>query len=157
MPRALLLLARFLLSAWFGAAVLFVIIGVGEVTHPGIGSAIRDQLVLIRFPLYYTCGFVTLGGAAASLVLLLGWGLRRPATWSAAALTAIALALMAYDYPCVYLPLARMVTPPAQSRPAEFRPLHEWSKTINGLELGCVLAAALTLCAIDATPRRNGL
>lgn len=154
MPRAALLLARFLLSAWFGAATLFVIIGVREVRFSGFDSPIRDQLVLLRFPAFYLCGFATLGSAAASLVLLLCWGLRRPGTWFAAALTALALALMAYDYPCVYLRLAKMVTPPGQVRPADFRPLHQWSETINGVELGCVLAAALTLCAIDASERR---
>lgn len=156
MARIALLFARFLLSAWFGAAALFVIIGIGEVTYPGFDSATRDQLVAIRFPLYYTCGFAVLGSAAVSLVLALCWGLRRRATYAAVALVAAALALMAYDYPCVYTPLARMITPPGQARPAGFRLLHQWSETINGLQIGCVLAAAVTLCAIDATPvRRN--
>lgn len=155
MARIALLFARFLLSAWFGAATLFVIIGIGEVTYPGFDSATRDQLVVIRFPLYYACGFTVLGGAAVSLVLTLCWGLRRRATYAALALVAAAAALMAYDYPCVYTPLARMITPPGQARPAAFRPLHQWSETINGLQIACVLAAALALCAIDATPIRR--
>jgi hypothetical protein len=50
MSRCALLFARFLLAAWFGAATLFVIIGVREVSYPGFESAIRDQLVLLRFP-----------------------------------------------------------------------------------------------------------
>ena len=149
MSRCALLFARFLLSAWFGAATLFVIIGVREVTHQGFESAVRDQLVLLRFPLYYACGFALLGGATVSLVLVLSWGLRRPATYAACALTAVALGLLAYDYPCVYSPLARMITPPGQVRPAEFRPLHVWSETINGIQLGCVLAAAIAVCATD--------
>jgi hypothetical protein len=77
--------------------------------------------------------------------------LRRPAIYAACALTAVALGLLAYDYPCVYSPLARMITPPGQARPAEFRPLHVWSETINGIQLGCVLAAALAVCATDGT------
>jgi len=154
MTRAALLTARFLLSAWFGAAALFVIIGVREIRFPGFDSAVRDQLVLLRFPAFYVCGFATLACAMLSLVLVLCWGLRRPATWSATALTAISLGLMTYDYPCVYLPLAHMVTPPGQVRPSGFQRLHRWSELVNGVELGCVLAAALMLCAIDATPRR---
>lgn len=149
MRRVTLLLARFLLSAWFGAATLFVIIGVREVRYSGFDSTIRDQLVLLRFPLYYAAGFTILGCAAVNLVLLLSWGLRRPATYAAAILTAAALGLMAYDYPWVYSPLARMITPPGQVRSAGFQQLHEWSKTINAAQLGCVLAAAVTLCAID--------
>jgi len=64
MSRVPLMLARFLLSAWFGAATLFVIIGVREVRFVGFDSAMRDQLVLLRFPAYYACGFTLLGCAA---------------------------------------------------------------------------------------------
>ena len=69
MSRAALTLARLLLSAWFGAAVLFVVIGVREVTHPGFDSMVRDQLAVLRFPAYYVCGFgclVVLGRAWGS-------------------------------------------------------------------------------------------
>ncbi|MBL8851663.1 MAG: hypothetical protein JNG89_18420 [Planctomycetaceae bacterium] len=148
------MLARFLLSAWFGAATLFVIIGVREVRFPGFDSTIRDQLVLLRFPAYYVCGFAAIGGALLNLMLLLIQGLRRPATYAPAILSAMALGLMAYDYPCIYSPLARMITPPGQARPAEFQQLHHWSQVVNAAQLGCVLAAAVTLCAIDGTTTR---
>lgn len=153
MMRVALLLSRFLLSAWFGAAVLFVIIGVREVTHPGFDSLIRDQLALLRFPAYYACGFPLLGGALASLVLCLACGLRKPAVYAACGLTLIALGLMAYDYPCIYSPLARSISPPGQARAAEFRTLHVWSETVNAIEVGCVLAAALAVCGVDSSVR----
>jgi len=155
MSRALLTLARFLLSAWFGAATLFVIIGVREVRFPGFESAVRDQLVLLRFPLYYACGFALLGTALLSLVLLIAAGGRRPALYAGCGLTAAALAVMIYDYPCIYRPLAEMLTPPGQTRPAAFQSLHRWSETVNAVQLGCALAAALTLSISDATDDRR--
>jgi hypothetical protein len=154
MTRVALMLARFLLSTWFGAAVLFVVIGVREVTYPGFGSPVRDQLALLRFPAYYACGFPVLAAALASLVLCLWCGLRKPAVCMACGLTAIALGLMAYDYPYIYSPLARSITPPGQARSAEFRTLHAWSETVNAVEVGCVLAAALAVCAVEAAGTR---
>lgn len=146
MTRFALMLARFLLSAWFGAAVLFVIIGVREVTHPGFDSLIRDQLVVLRFPAYYACGFTLLGAVAVSLVLGLIFGARRRVMSLALVLTLAALGLMAYDYPFIYTPLAEMITPPGQVRSPEFRRLHFWSETVNGVQIVCVLAAALVVC-----------
>ena len=63
---------------------------------------------------------------------------------------------MAFDYPFVYSPMARMITPPGQARTAEFRQLHVWSETVNGVQIGCVLGAALIMCGTDGTvPQRN--
>jgi hypothetical protein len=155
MSRAALMLARFLLSAWFGAAVLFVIIGVREVTHSGFDSVIRDQLALLRFPPYYVCGFVCLSGAGAGLVLCLCCGIRRWGTYAACGLTLVALGLLAYDYPFIYTPLARMISPPGQARSAEFHTLHVWSETVNAVQIGCVLGAALALCATDGAAIRH--
>lgn len=158
MPRVLLMLSRFLLSAWVGAAVLFVIIGVREVRFPGFESVTRDQLVLLRFPMYYVAGFVLLGTALLSQVLLLARGERAKVLFAACGLTAAALGLMTYDYPCVYRPLADMISPPGQTRPASFEALHLWSETVNALQLGCALAAGLSLCAFDGTRnQRNSL
>jgi hypothetical protein len=157
MSRVLLLLSRFTLSAWFGAATLFVIIGVREVRFPEFSSPIRDQLVLLRFPMYYAAGFTLLGLAFASQVLLILRGWKRPAVLIACGLTAIALGLMAYDYPCVYRPLERMITPPGQPRPAVFESLHHWSKNVNAVQLGCALVAAIVLCTIDGPLDRRDL
>lgn len=49
---------RFLISAWIGAAVLFVITGVQEITNKNLTSDVRDILALIRFPSYYIFGFI---------------------------------------------------------------------------------------------------
>lgn len=157
MTRVLLLLARFVLSAWFGAATLFVIIGVREVRFPEFSPTIRDQLVLLRFPMYYASGFTLLAIGLASQAILIVRGWRRPALFAACGLTALALGLMAYDYPCVYRPLEQMITPPGQSRPAAFLPLHHWSETVNAVQLGCALAAGLILCSIDCPPDRQEL
>lgn len=148
MSRSLLTIARFLLAAWVGAATLFVIIGVREVTHRSFDSSIRDQLVLLRFPLYYASGFASLSAALICQLVLIVRGPRRTALTAACALTFAALGLMAFDYPCVYRPLAAMITPPGQARPSQFQSLHRWSETVNSLQLGCVLAAGLTLCAM---------
>ena len=58
-----LMLARFCIAAWVGAAVLFVITGVREVTipHQSISSEVKDALVPIRFPAYYMAGFLLVG------------------------------------------------------------------------------------------------
>ena len=58
-----LFLARFCLSAWIGAATLFVIVGVTEVTRGNFNSTTKDILVAVRFPAFYVCGvtLVSLG------------------------------------------------------------------------------------------------
>lgn len=149
MIRTALTLARFLLSAWFGAAALFVLIGVREITHPGFDSVVRDQLVLLRFPPYYVCGFGCLAGAVLSLGVCLMCGLRRRLASTALVLAATALGVMAYDYAYVYKPLEAMISPPGKARSAEFRQRHEWSKSLNAVQVGCVLAAAIAACAAD--------
>ena len=49
MTRAALFLARICTSAWLGAATLFVIVAVLEVTHGRLDSMTRDVLVGLRF------------------------------------------------------------------------------------------------------------
>lgn len=49
--------ARFALSAWVGAAALFVVVGIKEVRGSEFDSVTRDLLVGLRFPSYYTFGF----------------------------------------------------------------------------------------------------
>ena len=60
---------RFLLAAWVGAAVLFVITSVAEQTSEHFDSLIRDQLATIRFPLYYQFGFACLFGALIACIV----------------------------------------------------------------------------------------
>ena len=62
-----LAVARLASAAWVGAAVLFVIIAVREVRHPGFDSAAKDTLALLRFPAYYASGFLVVSVALAAM------------------------------------------------------------------------------------------
>ena len=146
MTRAALFLARICTSAWLGAATLFVIVAVLEVTHGRLDSMTRDVLVGLRFPPYYLTG--------ATLVSLAWIGAciaedhpelprRRRAFAILALLTG--LGLMAVDYFWIYSPLAAMLNPPGQARPAAFVRYHEASKYINFAGLFCTLVAAIAL------------
>ena len=143
LPRIGLLLARFCPSAWIGAASLFVIVGVAEVTRPGFDATTKDVLVAVRFPAYYVCGavLVTLGGVGAWLAgNSAAFPVRRRI--GSLVLLAAALACMTIDYVWIYQPLLQMVTPPGQAKPASFIRYHEASKQINLTELLICLTAA---------------
>lgn len=148
MHRVALFLARFCSSAWIGAATLFVVVGVHEVTRGGLDSTTKDILVGIRFPSYYLFG---------SILMSVGWlGAcfaefhpelpRRRRAFAILGFLA-ALALMYIDYSWIYSPLVKLVTPPGQAKPASFVQLHEASKYINcaGLAFTIVAAVALNL------------
>lgn len=143
MTRWLWLLLRFSLAAWIGAATLFVVTGVREVTSPLFESLTKNQLAALRFPSYYLFGFVLISVAVASAVGLVltkaGSGRLKLAT----GLIAAALVVMIVDYRAVYLPLEAMMLIPDAAKPPEFRQYHEWSKQINFLSLGLCLAAVI--------------
>jgi hypothetical protein len=153
MHRASLFLARTAVTAWVGAAVLFVIVGVSEVVHSGFGSEIRDQLVVLRFPWYYRCGVTLL---ALGLIGTLGARNELPGRRRgiAAALIGTALVVMIAEYFAVYLPLAALVTPPGKPRTPEFMTYHKLSMWVNfaGLALSFVAAALLNW---PAKPQAN--
>lgn len=140
--------ARFATSAWVGAATLFVITSVVEVTDPRLDSTVRDVLVAVRFPAFYATGAVLLG--TAWLATLIG---RR---WFSAVLLTITLGLMAVDYVAVYQPLVELVTPPGKPRTEAFQTYHRWSEGLNGVELLLSLVAALTLCSRNLCPAESG-
>lgn len=152
MSRVCLMLARFTLSAWVGAATMLVIIGIREVTWPGFDSATRDRLALLRFPPYYLLGFVLVGTAWLTTAGCLAFRALPPRrTWFVLAAVTLSLALMTWDYLAVYGPLEAMVTPPGEAKPAEFTQLHARSELVNSIDVGLCLAAALAL----AWPRRS--
>ncbi len=139
-----LLLTRFALSAWVGAAVLFVVNGVRLVTLDAFDSVDRDHIALVRFPPYYVTGAIlmalALGGllAARRLPTLSG---RR---WTSVfVLTLLASLVMLGDYLWVYTPLAEMITPPGAPRPISFRSLHLASELLNTIQVALCLVAAL--------------
>jgi hypothetical protein len=145
MSRFCLCLARILLAAWVGAAVLFVINGVSLVGQ--FPSDVFDRLLAIRFPNYYRFGFVAVGtGLAALLCSLVRCPLPRLRVAIAALLVGGALGVMVYDYQHIYRPLEAMITPPGQVRPMEFVPLHKRSKYVNSVHVGLCLLASITLC-----------
>ena len=139
-----LFLARFCTSAWIGAASLFVIVGIMEVTRAGFDSTTKDVLVSIRFPAFYVCGAVlmTLAGAGAFLAGNSN-SFPRSRRISSLILLGLVLAIMAIDYVWIYQPLLKIVTPPGQTKPATFARYHDASKWIN--------LTGLTLCLIVAT------
>jgi hypothetical protein len=155
MSRLSLMLARFALSAWVGGAAMFVVIGIREVTWPGFDSTTRDQLALLRFPPYYLFGFVLVGSAAlATALATFGHSIGRRRGILVLLLLSAALALMTYDYLSVYSPLAEMVSPPGQARPAEFTVLHSRSRLVNAIDVGLCVLAALLLCWPRPSPRQ---
>ena len=148
LPRLGLALARFGISAWIGAAVLFVVVGVREVTTPEFTSEIKDRLVTLRFPAYYITGAVLLATSVVATVLA---GLGTKSKGLKLALVGLVLAgvAMAIDYLWIYSPLAAMVTPPGQPRTLAFVSLHHWSMRINTIHLSLCLAVAIGLFAVD--------
>lgn len=136
--RLCLMLARVLLSAWVGAASLFVINGVLLVTSGHFNSVARDHLSLIRFPPYYVFGFVAVGTGLLLLLLARGYPRRL-----ALGLLVLSLILMLVDYFGVYLPLAQMISPPGQARPSHFHWYHRASMYMNTAHVGLCLIAAM--------------
>ena len=136
---------RFLLSAWIGAAVLYVITSVAEQTSPNFESVVRDQLATIRFPLYYKFGFAVHGLAIVASLVVLATApdvLRRRAT-AVATLIAVSMVLVTLDYHFIYSPLQELITPPGQSRTPDFIRLHTWSRHANEVHLMVIFVAAI--------------
>jgi hypothetical protein len=155
-------LARFCVSAWVGAAVLFVIVAVREVTFPPFTSEVKDQLAVIRFPAYYATGAALLGIAWAGTLIAAGHlQLPRGRCWLAAALLTVALVEMGADYVWIYRPLEALVTPPGKVRTEQFTTLHQWSTRVNAANVALCAVAAGVLCwpvrrACPLAPVRGG-
>ena len=146
MQRLCLTIARFALSAWIGAAALFVVTSIAEQRSPTIGSAEKNVLAALRFPAYYSFGFVLVGlglvGGAFGVdcrVRLKGWLI-------VVGCLTLALILMVVDYVAIYSPLYAIVTDPSGVRDARFVELHRWSEQINTVDVTLCLIAALTAC-----------
>lgn len=141
-----LFLAKFCSSAWVGAASLFVVVGVTEVTRGGFDSVTKDTLVAIRFPAFYWFGFTLVG------IAWLGTWFAGPSGGLSSARRVVALAalmavlsLMVIDYVAIYRPLLNLVTPPGQTRGPSFVSYHEASKWINFAGLAICLIAVLAV------------
>jgi uncharacterized membrane protein YdcZ (DUF606 family) len=137
---AAVVVMRFSLSAWFGAALLFVITSVAEQVFPEFTSKIRDQLATIRFPWYYATGTLCCTFALSAGIVCRSLSRRLTLALVAAAL---ASSVMAADYFSIYRPLQELIIPPGQPRTDEFEHLHTWSRNVNMLHLLLVLYAAI--------------
>jgi hypothetical protein len=145
LSRIALFVARTAITAWIGAAVLFVMVGVREVTSPQFSLEVKDQLAVLRFPLFYLTGWTLVMVAhSSSLFIRPSVGKRRWTYEVASGLLGVVFCSMLFDYFWIYVPLVKVVTPPGQPRTAEFEVLHTWSSRINILNLGlCLIAACL--------------
>ena len=144
MKNLLLSISRFAITAWVGAAALFVVTLVIEVSSDKIDSPIRNELARQRFPAFYSFGFtlviVALASSLAGGSKLVGT--RR--SWIYIGLLSLVLLIMVVDYFAVFLPLIAMLADDEASRPASFVGYHEASKYINALHVGlCAIAALL--------------
>ncbi len=145
LSRIALFVARTAITAWIGAAVLFVMVGVREVTSPQFSLEVKDQLAVLRFPLFYLTGWtlVTLT-FLGSMFISPASGMGRKSRWLTTGLPGVVLCSMILDYNLIYLPLVKVVTPPGQPRTAAFEALHTQSSHLNTVNLGlCVIAACL--------------
>ena len=146
MQRFFLMIARFALSAWIGAAALFVCTSISEQIAPTFDSDMKNTLAAIRFPWYYGFGFGLVGiGFVGSMI-----GVRRAEQrhrWAVVVTSLVlALTLMAFDYISVYTPLYEIVTSPTAVRDARFVELHRWSERINSIDILLCMIAALAVC-----------
>ena len=144
-----LMIARLSLAAWVGAAGLFVATSIREVRPRQAGfefefdSTTRDQLVTLRFPLYYGFGFALVGAGLVATGAACGHpAVGRRRFWIAIALLVIAVVTMIADYVWVYQPLTAMIDPPGGTKPASFVTYHNASKWINETNVTLVLIAA---------------
>lgn len=146
MQSLCLMLCRFSLAAWVGAAGLFVLTSVREQTSTELDAAVKDQLALLRFPDYYLFGFALVGTALVTGLLARNHpAVSRRAIRVGMAVTAAVLAIMLADYLLVYRPLAELITPPGSARTPQFASYHTASEYINEVHVSLALLAALIL------------
>jgi phosphoglycerol transferase MdoB-like AlkP superfamily enzyme len=146
MQRLCLTIVRFSLSAWIGAASLFVVTSIAEQRSTAFGSDVKNILAALRFPSYYCFGFVLVG--LGLICGTLGIDRRRQGRrWFAiVSCLVLALLLMLVDYVAVYSPLYAIVTDPSGVRDARFLQLHRWSEQINTADVTLCLVAAIAAC-----------
>lgn len=143
LPQVGLFVARLTISAWIGAAVVFVIVGVREVTSPDFSDTVKDQLVVLRFPVFYAAGFSLVSLSLAGCLLTRpDEELSRRGRMVACGLLVVTLASMLGDYFAIYQPLLEIVIPPGRPRPRAFQTLHQWSARINSVNLLLCLVVA---------------
>lgn len=154
MRNLCLTLSRFAISAWVGAACLFVLTTLKEVHSPKLDSVTKAELVTLRFPVYYAFAF---GLIAAALILAAFHAPNASKVQRSVSLAILALilALTVIDYVWIYRPLEQMTAAVQQARPATFVSLHKASKWINTIQICLSLAAALIVCWPASKPAND--
>ena len=152
MNQLCLSISRFALSAWSGAATLFVVTAIREVTSTVLDSTDKAHLAVMRFPAFYAFAFTLLGVAAlAGGISLCGQRRLRTATRVLIGLSFSAFVLLIIDYVWIYRPLAEMTAAVQDARPASFVAYHRASMWINAAQLGASLAGAFLACGLEST------
>jgi hypothetical protein len=152
-----LTVCRLASAAWIGAASLFVVTAVVEVTHPQFDSATKDALAALRFPAYYTAGFILipaaiLGGtffvarSGASATELPRKDRSRRRMGVTVGILFFALTMMVIDYTAIYRPMAALIVPPGRPKAAEFGWYHGVSMSLNLCDVGLCAIAAVLAC-----------
>ncbi|MEZ6132107.1 MAG: hypothetical protein R3C59_25890 [Planctomycetaceae bacterium] len=139
------MLSRFAMSAWVGAAALFVVTTLREVHSPQLDSATKSELAVLRFPGYYMFAF-SLVAAALVFGLCASPAVSKFRRRTTLSLVGIVLVLTAIDYEWVYGPLAHMTAAVEEARPASFVNYHRASKWLNTAQVSLSAIAALLMC-----------
>lgn len=141
---------RFSLCSWVGAATLFVVTGVREVTMTDFDAATKNVLAVTRFPAYYVFGFTLVAiSVASALGLILSNPQARRRKLVLLALVSFSLIVMGLDYQFIYQPLEAMMLEPEGRLDPEFFTYHQWSKYVNCISVGtCLIASFVAACPL---------
>lgn len=153
-------IARFCLTAWIGAASMFVTAITLAMTTKERSlndTTVKNALTAVSFPAYYLFGFVLV--ATTGIALLLGRFLERKTefgqkTGRMSRLRFIVccvclfagLSLMIYDYYAIFTPLLESMPSPEEAKTAAFTKYHIWSRYINTVDVGLLFVSAVLLC-----------
>lgn len=151
MQRLCLTLSRFALSAWIGAAALFVVTSISEQRSTAFGSDMKNILAALRFPAYYWFGFSLVGAGLFGGAMGVDRHRQSRRWWVIAGCLVLALILMVVDYVAIYSPLHAIVIDPSGVRDARFLELHRWSEQINTVDVALCLIAAIAVCWPEKT------
>ena len=157
MNRFLWTVLRFSLCAWVGAATLFVVTGVREVTMTDFDAATKNVLAVTRFPAYYAFGFtlVVVSAISAFGLILMNKETRRRKI-VVLSLLVFSLVVMYLDHLFIYQPLEIMMLEPEGRMDPEFFTYHQWSKYINCISVGaCLIASFVSACPVRSSAVSN--
>ena len=142
--------ARFSLTAWIGAASMFVLLTVLEILSGQFNSIILDQLVLTRFPIFYSVTLVLL--AMSWICGVVSWRLSisqnrtvRKKAKLFTILVSVSIIILVSDYFWVYKELEQMLIPLGSPRPQEFPFYHKLTESLNSAALLINLVASFVI------------